>query len=69
LLHKHCFVYVTISQSVLRHSVSQSQEPVRNDVALLLHLVTATKRKMVPYFTVFLFDQWNDKLQQSGWCD
>lgn len=36
--------------------------PVFNDVALLLHLFEESRPKILPYFVVFMFPEWKEKL-------
>nr|CAB3263537.1 volume-regulated anion channel subunit LRRC8B [Phallusia mammillata] len=69
-----CFVYVnplTKKDKIqgficLPFGVGKEQRHVHNDVALLFHLVSSSNGKKLPYFTIFLFNQWEEQFKQAG---
>lgn len=42
-------------------SVAGTDKLIVNDMALLLHLATSSNNKLLPFFTVFLMDEWKEK--------
>ncbi|XP_076802268.1 volume-regulated anion channel subunit LRRC8D-like [Clavelina lepadiformis] len=47
-------------------SIGHGQRALRNDMALLLHLVSSSNRNKVPYFTLFLCKEWKEKFLEPS---